>query len=157
MIPIEVLLTIAEVAIGVLGFAAIATALRRRPVRRSDLISRFRLSILVATGSATLLFSFLPFVLRASRLEEPQVAAISSALLALATLFLTVFSFARQRSLFGSAILPETRLFDVGLLPSPVPGMRISEIHELFIFYFFVIYLASLRARLGALAPAVKG
>ncbi len=52
--------------------------------------------------------------------------------------------------------LPE-RLFDIGLLPSPISGMRISEIHELFIFYFFVIYLASLRARLGALAPAVKG
>ena len=52
--------------------------------------------------------------------------------------------------------LPE-RLSDIGLLPVSVIVMRVSETHELFIFYFFVIYLASLRARLGTLAPAVKG
>jgi len=52
--------------------------------------------------------------------------------------------------------LPE-RLFDIGLLPSSVLVMRSSEIHELFLFYFFVIYLASLRARLGALALVEKG
>ena len=52
--------------------------------------------------------------------------------------------------------LPE-RLSDIGLLPASVNVIRFSEVHELFIFYFFVIYLASLRARLGARAPAVKG
>ena len=51
--------------------------------------------------------------------------------------------------------LPE-RLVKIGLLPETVLIMRVSEVHELYIFYFFVIYLASLRARLGALAPAVK-
>ncbi len=54
------------------------------------------------------------------------------------------------------ATLPE-RLSDIGLLPASVSVMRYSEVHELFIFYFFVIYLASLRARLGAPASVVAG
>ena len=52
--------------------------------------------------------------------------------------------------------LPE-RFVKIGLLPETVVIMRVSEVHELYIFYFVVIYLASLRARLGAVAPAVKG
>ena len=45
--------------------------------------------------------------------------------------------------------LPE-RFFKIGLLPKSAVIMRVSEVQELYIFYFFVIYLASLRARLGA-------
>lgn len=52
--------------------------------------------------------------------------------------------------------LPE-RLADIGLVPETAIVMRVSETHELFIFYFFVVYLASLRARLGAPASVVAG
>ena len=52
--------------------------------------------------------------------------------------------------------LPE-RLSDIGLVPETAIVMRVSETHELFIFYFFVVYLASLRARLGAPASVVAG
>ena len=54
--------------------------------------------------------------MRASRLEESQVAGISNAALALGTVVLVGCIFTRQRRLFGSAILPETRRFDIAML-----------------------------------------
>ncbi len=113
VIPSDVLLTIAEVAIAVLGFAAIVTALRRKSAQRADLLTRFRLGIMIETSTAVLLFSFLPFVFRAADLQESSVASVSSASFAVALAILFVRSFARQQRQFGSLFLPETRLFDV--------------------------------------------
>ncbi len=113
VIPSDVLLTIAEVAIAVLGFAAIVTALRRRSAQRADLLTRFRLGIMIEASTAVLLFSFLPFVFRAADLQESSVASVSSALFAVALAILLPRGFARQRRHFGSFFLPETRLFDV--------------------------------------------
>ncbi len=113
VIPTDVLLTIAEVAIAVLGFAAIVTALRHRSGQRADLLTRFRLGIMIETSTAVLLFSFLPFVFRAADLQESSVASVSSALFAVALAILLGRGFARQRRQFGSFFLPETRLFDV--------------------------------------------
>jgi hypothetical protein len=113
VIPTDVLLTIAEVAIAVLGFAAIVTALRRESAQQADLLARFRLGIMIETSTAVLLFSFLPFVFRAAGLLESSVASLSSALFAVAFAILVGRAFARQRRQFGTLFLPETRLFDV--------------------------------------------
>ena len=113
VIPTDVLLTIAEVAIAVLGFAAIVTALRRRSAQRADLLTRFRLGIMIEASTAVLLFSFLPFVFRAADLQESSVASVSSALFAVALAILIGNGFGRQRRQFGRFFLPETRLFDV--------------------------------------------
>ncbi len=117
-IPTDVLLTIAEVAIAVLGFAAIVTALRHRSGQRADLLTQFRISIMIETSAAALLFSFLPFVFRAAGLQESSVASVSSAMFAVALAIVGGRAFARQRVQFGSLFLPETRLFDVCLLTS---------------------------------------
>ena len=116
VIPTDVLLTIAEVAIAVLGFAGIVTALRRRSAQRADLLTRFRLGIMIQASTTVLLFSFLPFVFRAADLQESSVASVSSALFAVALAILLGRAFARQRRQFGSLLLSETRLFDVCLL-----------------------------------------
>ena len=120
VIPTDVLLTIAEVAIAVLGFAAIVTALRRKSAQRADLLTRFRLGIMIQASTAVLLFSFLPFVFRAAGLQESSVASVSSAMFAVALAILGGRAFARQRVQFGGLFLPETRLFDVCLIASAV-------------------------------------
>ncbi len=117
MIPTDVLLTIAEIAIAVLGFAAIVTALRRRS-GDGDLISWFRLRVMIESSLAALAFSFLPSVFRAAGLADSSSASLSSALLAVATVVLVGNFFARQRRLVGSVLLPETRLFDFLLMTS---------------------------------------
>ncbi len=117
MISTDVLLTIAEIAIAVLGFAAIVTALRRSS-RDDDLISWFRLRAMIESSIAALAFSFLPFVFRAAGLADSASASLSSALLAVATVVLVGHLFSRQRRLFGSVLLPETRLFDFFLITS---------------------------------------
>ncbi len=96
------------------------TALRHRSAQRADLLTRFRLGIMIEASTAVLLFSFLPFVFRAAGLQESSVTSVSSALFALALAILTGLAFARQRRQFGSLILPETRLFDVCLLACAV-------------------------------------
>ncbi len=113
VIPTDVLLTIAEVAIAVLGFAAIVTALRRRSAQRADLLTRFRLGIMIETSTAVLLFSFLPFVFRAAELQESSIVSVSSASFAVALAILVGRAFGRQKREFGSLFLPETRLFDL--------------------------------------------
>ncbi len=118
VIPTDVLLTIAEVAIAVLGFAAIVTALRRRSGQRADLLTQFRMIVMIVMSAAALLFSFLPFVFLAAGLQESSVASVSSALFAVALAILLVRGLARQRSNFGSLLLPEIRLFDVFMLTS---------------------------------------
>ena len=117
VIPTDVLLTIAEIAIAVLGFAAIVTALRRRS-GDSDLIDWFRLEIMIESSLAVLAFSFLPFVFRAAGLADSSSASMSSALLAVATILVVGNGFARQRRLFGSVLLAESRLFDFFLIAS---------------------------------------
>jgi len=77
VIPTDVLLTIAEIAIAVLGFAAIVTALRRRS-GDGDLISWFRLRVMIESSLAALAFSFLPSVFRAAGLADSYSASLSS-------------------------------------------------------------------------------
>ncbi len=116
VIPTDVLLTIAEVAIAVIGFAAIVTALRHRSGQRADLLTQFRIRVMIALSAVALLLSFLPFVFRAAGLQESSVASVSSALFAVALAVLVGRALARQRRQFGSLLLSETRLFDVCLL-----------------------------------------
>ncbi len=113
VIPRDVLLTIAEVAIAVLGFAAIVTALRHRSGQRADLLTQYRIRVMIAMSAAALLFSFLPFVFRATGLSESSVASVSSALFAVALAIAVGRGLAIQRRHFGSLFLSETRLFDV--------------------------------------------
>ena len=115
-ISTDVLLTIAEVSIAVLGFAAIVTALRHNSGQRADLLTQLRIRVMIGASAAALLFSFLPFVFRAAGLQESSVASVSSALFAVGLAILSGRGLARQRRQIGSLLLPEIRLFDVSLL-----------------------------------------
>ena len=117
MIPTDLLLTISEIAIAVLGFAAIVTALRRRS-GDSDPITWLRLRVMIEASITVLAFSFLPFVLRAAGLADSSTASFSSALFAVATLMVVGDLFARQRRIFGNVLNPKTRLFDWYLITS---------------------------------------
>ncbi len=117
MSPYESLLTIAEIAIAVLGFAAIVTALTRRS-GDSDPISWLRLRVMIEASITVLAFSFLPFVFRAAGLADSYAASFSSALFAVATLVVVGDLFARQRRIFGSVLNPDTRLFDWYIITS---------------------------------------
>ena len=118
VIPSDVLLTIAEVAIAVLGFAAIVTALRHRSGQRADLLTQYRIRVMIGMSATALLFSFLPFVFRAAGLQESSVASVSSALFAVALAILLGRGLSHQRRQFGSLLLPEIRLFDVSMITS---------------------------------------
>ena len=117
MIPTDVLLTIAEIAIAVLGFAAIVTALRGRS-GDGDLISWFRLRIMIESSFAALAFAFLPSVFRAAGLADSSSASLSSALLAMTTVAFVAGGLGRQRRLFGTVLLPGTRLYDIFIITS---------------------------------------
>ncbi len=117
MIPSDLLLTIAEIAIAVLGFAAIVTALSRRS-GDSDPISWLRLRVMIEASITVLAFSFLPFVFRAADLADSSTASLSSALFAVTTIMVVGDLFVRQRRIFGNILNPETRLFDWYLITS---------------------------------------
>ena len=115
MIPTDVLLTIGEIAIAVLGFAGIVTALRRRS---SDRLTWFRLRVMIEASLLALGFSFVPFVFRAAGLAECSTASFSSGLFAAATVVLMPMNFLRQRRVSGHFLLPGTRVFDLFLIAS---------------------------------------
>ena len=116
VIQTDVLLTIAEVAIAILGFAAIVTALRARSDKRTDLVTKNRIIVMIEGSSIALAFSFLPFVFRPAQLADATTAAASSGLFAVATVILGGRIFSRQRTYFGGVLLPETRFFDIATI-----------------------------------------
>lgn len=112
-LPSDVLLTIAEVAIAVLGFAAIVLALRvRSGDGRADLITRTRLSIMIECSSALLGGAFFPFMLAPTNLSPAAVVTFTHFALAAASVGILCLIFGRQRKRFGSLILPEARILD---------------------------------------------
>ncbi|MEM7410948.1 MAG: hypothetical protein AAF430_11990 [Myxococcota bacterium] len=110
MNPSDTLLTTAEIAVAVLGFAGIVAVLQSRAAPMAEL----RLRVMVEAGGTTIAFSLLPVGLLAFEIAEESVWSIASAGLGLATLALLARTFTRQRQLFGSIFLRETIVFDVG-------------------------------------------
>jgi hypothetical protein len=107
----EALLSIAEIAIATIGFAGIVSALRPESSPSADAMHSLRIRIMVEASASVMLFAFLPFVL-SGIFEIERVWAIGSGVVA-ATAPLHIGSvWARQRRLFGTALLRETLLFD---------------------------------------------
>jgi len=107
----EALLSIAEIAIAVIGFAGIVSALRPQSSPSADAMHSLRIRIMVEASASVMVFAFLPFVLSGA-FEVERIWAIGSGVIA-ATAPLHIGSvWARQRRLFGTALLRETLLFD---------------------------------------------
>lgn len=116
MNPSETLLTIAEISIAVIGFAGIVSALRPRSSPHADAMHRLRMRIMIETSAYVVVFAFFPLLLAGLDLPKDVVWGVGSALLA-ATAPIQVSSiYVRQRSLFGSALLRETLLFDASTI-----------------------------------------
>jgi hypothetical protein len=114
--PSETLLTIAEISIAVIGFAGIVSALRPRSSPHADAMHRLRMRIMIETSAYVVVFAFFPLLLAGLDLPKDVVWGVGSALLA-ATAPIQVSSiYVRQRSLFGSALLRETLLFDASTI-----------------------------------------
>jgi hypothetical protein len=59
----DLLLTVAQIAIGLAGFSAIIVTLNPNPIREWDVTDRLNLRVLVQVSFVVLFFSLLPFVL----------------------------------------------------------------------------------------------
>ena len=111
--PSDTLLTIAEIAIAVVGFAGIAFVLR---VGSPKPINLFRLQLMVESSVLAVVFSFLPIFLLSMALPENTVWSASSAILGVATPLYVATILIRQTRRFGAALLPETLIADTTTL-----------------------------------------
>jgi len=60
----DLLLTMAEVAVGLAGFSAIIVTLNRRPIREWDDTDQLNLRLLIQVSGLTIFFSLLPLLLQ---------------------------------------------------------------------------------------------
>lgn len=63
MQPSDLLLTVAQIAIGLAGFSAIIVTLNPKPISEWDVTDRLNLRLLVQVSFVVLFFSLLPFIL----------------------------------------------------------------------------------------------
>jgi hypothetical protein len=110
--PGETLLTIAEISVAVIGFAGIVSALRPRSSALADAMHRLRMRIMLETAAYVVAIAFFPLLLTGLDLAESEVWALGSGLLAITAPIQVSSIYVRQRSIFGSALVRETILFD---------------------------------------------
>ena len=130
MDPRETLLTIAEISIAVIGFAGIVSALRPRSSVLADAMHRLRMRIMLETAAYVLVIAFFPLLLSGfDLLSLTGVWAVGSGLLAITAPIQVASIYVRQRSIFGSALLRETILFDASTiaLALAVEGVLIAN------------------------------
>lgn len=114
--PAGTLLTLVEIAVALLGFAGVVTALSAEPKGTTLAGREFRILVLVIAGSGAVVFSFIPVV--ALALDVPQHTVWSWMSLASAALligFLTWGLF-RQKKLFGAYVPPGAGATDSSLI-----------------------------------------
>ena len=111
----EALLTIAEIAIAIIGFAGIVFALRPTQSHVSDAMHRLRLRLMIEGSASVMVYAFFPFVL-SGILPEQQTWAIGSGFLAFTSPIHVGSIYQRQRRLFGKALIRETLLFDTSVI-----------------------------------------
>ena len=116
MDPRETLLTIAEISIAVIGFAGIVSALRPRTSFLADAMHRLRMRIMLETAAYVLVIAFFPLLLSGLDLAETVIWSLGSGLLAITAPIQVASIYMRQRSIFGSALLRETILFDASTI-----------------------------------------
>jgi hypothetical protein len=129
--PVNVLLTVCEIAIAVVGFAAIALAIRPTAFQSEASLSALQLRVMIETAIGTIAISLFPTPLFALQFESATVWRVASALLAAATLSYAASNFIRQKRIFGTLFPAETRTFDItisltGLLVVGLLGFNCS-------------------------------
>jgi hypothetical protein len=111
----DTLLSIAEIAIAIIGFAGIVSALRPTSSHGSDAMHRLRLRLMIEGSASVMVYAFLPSVL-IGVFPEQQIWAVGSGILALTSPIHVGSIYKRQRRLFGSPLIRETLLFDTSVI-----------------------------------------
>ncbi len=147
----DTLLTIAEIAIAVVGFAGIAFVLRADSPTPLNL---FRLQLMVETSVLAITFSFLPILLLSTGLGAERVWSLSSAILGVVSPVYVTTIFLRQAQRFGATLLPEARIADPTVLAATcvVTAIQVLNVFGWAFTHRFTGYLLGL---LWVLASAV--
>jgi hypothetical protein len=111
MAPEEILMTVAEIAIAIIGFAGIVAALRSETSESAGSLHRLRLRLMVEGSASVMLFAFLPFLL-SGLFTGSTVWAVGSGVIAISSPVHVYSVFVRQRRIFDGKTLEETLLFD---------------------------------------------
>ena len=154
--PPDALLTIAEIAIAVVGFAGIAFVLRAGSPKPINL---FRLQLMVETSVLAVTFSFLPILLLTTALGPDSVWALSSAGLGVVMPIYVATVFFRQARRFGATLLPEARIADALVLAATcvVTALLLLNVFGFAFSNRFTGYLFGLLTMLvGAIAMFVR-
>jgi hypothetical protein len=114
--PVSVLLTLTEIAIAIVGFAGIVTAIRPPEVPRLRIMTRWRLEVLVISGAGAVLFSVTPIPFLSKGFDTAVVWSWFGLACAVCLALLMLYTLARQRSLFGAAIPSDSIGADATLL-----------------------------------------
>ena len=109
MEPADALLTIAEIAIAVVGFAGIVFALRSGD---DEPINVFRLRLMVEISLFAMAICLAPLIFLAAEWPEERLWAAGSAVLCVLLPIYVTTIFIRQARFFGAAVLPEARIAD---------------------------------------------
>jgi hypothetical protein len=129
-----------EVAIGIAGFSGIVAAVGRRGVGRWTDADQIRLRILLTASGASLVFSFLPFVL-VDVIEPVLVWRLASALVATHMVGITILrvrqaSIAGIRAAIGMRAAPMTaQAVVVGLLLANALWLASSSLYVAAVLY----------------------
>ena len=127
MSPEDLLMTIAEIAVAIIGFASVVSALDSRRAADGNPMLRLRLRLMIEMAAQALTFSLLPLLLVLERATASYAWQLASGALAIAAPAHLLSIYVRQRRLFGRTLLRATLLFDstVLLVGSLVEGVLV--------------------------------
>ena len=104
MAPSDILPTIAEISVAIVGFAGILFALGNQSATANEKMNMFRIKIMVETGLLTTFLSLTPVLFLSIPILAPYTWRISSLMLAVLIPVYTLLSFHRQFRLVGNYI-----------------------------------------------------
>jgi hypothetical protein len=148
----DALLTIAEIAIAVIGFAGIIFALRPDFAGSAESMHRLRLRIMVETSAYVMALAFAPLIFLSGGGSTYPVWRIGTGALAVTAPILFASIYIRQRKIFGAALVRDTILFDSSTigLGLAIEGVLILTTLGLIGFPAASAYLLGLLFPLGA-------
>jgi|GEM_PF-5739824 len=118
MTPSDILPTIAEISVAIVGFAGILFALGNQGAAKNQKMNLFRIRIMVETGMLMIFLSLTPILFLSIPALAPFTWRLSSLILAVILPSYTLLSFHRQFRLVGKYI--ESKLdFTVTLVQLP--------------------------------------
>lgn len=119
MAPADILPTIAEISVAIVGFAGVLFALGNQGTNDQAKMNLFRIRIMVEAGLLTTFLSLTPILFLSIPQLAPHTWRLSSFMLAFITPAYTMLSFHRQYGIVGKYV--ESKLdYTVSLLEIPI-------------------------------------